>query len=305
MRAEPATSGISVKRATCCWNDVRGKVSCYVCITPMVPTIRCRALEYISAVVLDSVHEARDSDETALIRDVVDESRAGASGCQGGGEESVLLETAAVGVTITAERIAPAIDRDEAPMPHGAPAARGDELEAEQSVPLPAGGSVSSELEGRDDSGDTEAKEVLVKRVKAAIESGDQNLLCAPDDNGFTLLHDAACYGLVDSVQQLIKAGGKKLLFATNKDGRSALHYAYDHVEASRLLIEAGGKMLLLMTDLGGHSALHAAAGMGHVECMRQLIEAGGMQVVPLRDKEGRTALHLAADKGHEAALGC
>ena len=36
----------------------------------MVPTIRCRVLECISAVVLDSVHEASDSDETALIEDM-------------------------------------------------------------------------------------------------------------------------------------------------------------------------------------------------------------------------------------------
>ena len=78
----------------------------------------------------------------------------------------------------------------------------------------------------RYDPGDTEAKEALVKRVKAAIESGDQNLLFAVDVGGFTLLHDAAYYGLVGSVQQLIKAGGKKLLFATNKQGMSALYYA-------------------------------------------------------------------------------
>ena len=84
--------------------------------------------------------------------------------------------------------------------------------------------------------------EDLVKRVKAAIESGDQNRLCAPDVDGATFLHYAACHGLVDSVQQLIKAGGKKLLFAaTNKYGLSALHCAShaDRLEAARLLIEA------------------------------------------------------------------
>ena len=72
-----------------CWNDVRGKVSCYVCITPMVPTIRCRALELIADIMLDSAHEACESDQTALIGDV-DESRAEASGNKGGGEESAL-----------------------------------------------------------------------------------------------------------------------------------------------------------------------------------------------------------------------
>ena len=121
-----------------CWNDVRGKVSCYICTTPMVPTIRCRALECIADVLLDSAHEAhettalvgdvvktalvgdvkfmsgivpdgvhetRDSDETALIGDV-DESRAEASDYQGGGEQSVLLETATVGVTAPVQQMA-------------------------------------------------------------------------------------------------------------------------------------------------------------------------------------------------------
>ena len=79
-----------------------------------------------------------------------------------------------------------------------------------------------------------------MKRVRAAIESGDQNLLFAANVHGFILLHEAAGYGFVDSVQlqQLIKAGGKKLLFATEKNGRSALHYASgeDRVDAARIV---------------------------------------------------------------------
>ena len=58
----------------------------------------------------------------------------------------------------------------------------------------PAGGSVSSELEERIDSGDTEVKKALVTRIKAAIESGDKNLLFAADTDlfGKTFLHEAA-----------------------------------------------------------------------------------------------------------------
>ena len=164
-------------------------------------------------------------------------------------------------------------------MAYGASAERGDALDAEQSVPLSAGGTVSSELQERDDSWDTEFKKLdaaiesgdlkaisavvqeraLMMKVKAAFESGDCNLLFAVDVNGDTFLHGAAKSGLVDSVQQLIKAGGKKLLFATNKYELSALHYAsrYNRVEVVRLLIEAGGKKLLLMRDGNGFSALH------------------------------------------------
>ena len=111
-------------------------------------------------IVLDSVHKARDSDEKVLVRDIA-ESRAQASGNQGGGEESVLFETAAVGVTAPAEQMAPALGHDEAPMPHGASAARGDEQDADQSAPPPAGGSVSRELQEHDVPGDTEAKDAM------------------------------------------------------------------------------------------------------------------------------------------------
>ena len=69
----------------------------------------------------------------------------------------MLLETAAVGVTAPAEQMAAAslVGHDEAPMTHGASAARGDALDAVQSVPLPAGGSVSRALQERDVPGDT------------------------------------------------------------------------------------------------------------------------------------------------------
>ena len=46
---------------------------------------RCRALESISSIVLDSVHEAHDSEKVALIGEFAAESRSEASGCQGGG----------------------------------------------------------------------------------------------------------------------------------------------------------------------------------------------------------------------------
>ena len=54
---------------------MRGKISCYICITPMVPTIRCWALECIADIILDSVPETRDNEETTLVGDVA-ESRA-------------------------------------------------------------------------------------------------------------------------------------------------------------------------------------------------------------------------------------
>ena len=76
-----------------------------------------------------------------------------------------------------------------------------------------------------------------MKRAKAAIEPGDQNLLFEKTHD-LTLLHAAAKYGLLGSVQQLIKARGKKLLFAADKFGRTALHCASHYLEPVRQLIK-------------------------------------------------------------------
>ena len=59
---------------------------------------------------LDSVNEAHDPNKTALIWDVDDKSRAEASGDQGSSEESVLLDTAAVGVMAPAEGLGPVVN---------------------------------------------------------------------------------------------------------------------------------------------------------------------------------------------------
>ena len=98
---------------------------------------------------IDSAHEACKPDETALVWDVA-KSREKALGNVGSSKESVLLETDAVCVTAPAEQMAPEISHDEAPI-HGTSAAHGDELDAEQSLPLQAGCSVSRELQERND----------------------------------------------------------------------------------------------------------------------------------------------------------
>ena len=101
------------------------------------------ALEHIQALPSILEHRNLSGVEAFPLAGDVAESRAEASGYHGGGEGSVLVDTAAVGVTAPAELMAPALGRDEDPMSLGAPAARGDELDAEQSAPLSVGGSVS------------------------------------------------------------------------------------------------------------------------------------------------------------------
>ena len=108
-----------------------------------------------------------------------------------------------------------------------------------------------------------------MKRVKAAIESGDQNLLFTVDIHGFTLL---------------LEAGDKKRLLVGECENISALHLAADkgHVdsESVRQLIEAGGMELVLLRNMGGQTALHYAAREGHEAAARMLIKAGGEELV-------------------------
>ena len=88
-------------------------------------------------------------------------------------KESVFLETAAVGVTAPPEQMALAIGRDVAPMPHGASALRGKKLDAEQSQPLPAGGSVEGGREGLGEGGRESEREIETRRERrewAAME---------------------------------------------------------------------------------------------------------------------------------------
>ena len=68
--------------------------------------------------------------------------------------------------------------------------------------------------------------------------------------------------GHVESMRQLIEAGGMELVLLRSKRGRTALHVAADkgHEAATRMLIKAGGKELLFKTDIQGASALHLAA---------------------------------------------
>ena len=108
-------------------------------------------------------------------------------------------------------------------------------------------------------------KEAVVMQTREFIESGDKRCLLYQD--GTTLLHVAAQCGLMDSVQQLIKAGGKKLLFATDMNGREA---------AAQILINVGGRELIFTTENNGASAFICAAQHGHAGIAKDLVEKGG-----------------------------
>ena len=97
----------------------------------------------------------------------------------------------------------------------------------------------------------------------------------------------------------MIKAGGKDLLNAEDKDGRTALHYACikENLDLADKLIEAGGKELLKIQDNDGRTALHDVCFKGNFDLADKLIKAGGEELLNAQDKDGKTALHYACIK--------
>ena len=89
--------------------------------------------------------------------------------------------------------------------------------------------------------------------------------------------------------------GGKKLLLMTDCDDWSALHAAaaYGHVESMRQLIEAGGMELVLLGTKRGRTALHIAARTGLEATARVLIKAGGKELLFATCIEGWSVLTL------------
>ena len=88
--------------------------------------------------------------------------------------------------------------------------------------------------------------------------------------------HAAADKGHVESMRQLIEAGGMELVLLRDKGGQTALHIASDKGHepeaAARMLIKAGGKELLFKTSFEGCSALHMAARSGHAGVAKELV---------------------------------
>ena len=116
-------------------------------------------------------------------------------------------------------------------------------------------------------------------------------------------LMSAAAEGRVEKILILLRGtGGKRLLFAVDKIGRTELHLTANscQLEAAQELIKAGGKELAVIRDNEGHTAIHAAAHRGVPLIVQLLIEAGGRDLLFFTaaggtEFSGFTALQMAA----------
>jgi cytohesin len=125
----------------------------------------------------------------------------------------------------------------------------------------------------------------------------------APDEYGWTPLHQAAWEGHVAVVQVLLGVGAdvKAQISDGFYEGYTALHVAAEkgRVETVRALLGKGAGVNAAPEN--GWTPLHKAAEYGNAGVVQVLLEKGAN--ANASDEGGYTALHLAAQNGHVAAV--
>ncbi len=123
-------------------------------------------------------------------------------------------------------------------------------------------------------------------------------LLEATDNAKSTLVHHAAGFGTVETLQWLIDSGAD--VNAKNSRDSTPLHWAITEEAKARLLLARGAMVNAKLA--GGQTPLYLAAILGNGQAtLRLLLEKGANP--NLRTGGGRTPLMAAADRGDAVAL--
>lgn len=132
----------------------------------------------------------------------------------------------------------------------------------------------------------------------AALIKGNPDLLRAADPAGSTLLHHAAGFGTIETLQLLVDAGAE--INAKNTRGSTPLHWAVPEEKKVRLLLAHGAAVNAKLAD--GRTPLYLATflGNGH-PVIRLLLEHGADP--NLRAGGGRAPLAIAASRGDAVAI--
>lgn len=143
----------------------------------------------------------------------------------------------------------------------------------------------------------TAARTSDVAALRRAIEADRAQVVNARDAAGSTLLHHAAGFGSVETLQALLAAGVD--VNAKNRRGSTALLWAIGDLAKVRLLAEHGANVNVRQAD--GRSPLLQAASTGDgQETVRYLLEQGADPniasangLTPLMAASGRNAIEV------------
>ena len=112
------------------------------------------------------------------------------------------------------------------------------------------------------------------------------------NDDGDTVLHYAAKKGLLDLLKFMINHHNCNLM-ATNKWGKTILHYAVEHIEVVRyLIIECNCDPMTVIND-DRDTVLHYAAKEGLLDLLKFMINHHNCNPMAT-NKQGETILHCA-----------
>jgi ankyrin repeat protein len=115
------------------------------------------------------------------------------------------------------------------------------------------------------------------------------------DDDGKTVLHDAAKNGDRYVIQYLINNGAD--ISVVDREGKTALHYAAGSGRADAVQWLIDNKADIKAVDKAGNTMLHYAAQSGNLDVIEFLIKNDAD--VNAINRNGKTALHYAAQSGN------
>jgi len=123
------------------------------------------------------------------------------------------------------------------------------------------------------------------------------------DEDGYTVLHDAAMNGNVEGIKQIMRAPNADVNVLSN-DGLTPLHIAviFNRGAAIKELASIPGVSLNAQSPHTGFTPLHEAVMNNHVVATNVLCRTVGVNI-RTTDNNGLTPLHLAAFTGKGAVL--
>jgi ankyrin repeat protein len=131
-----------------------------------------------------------------------------------------------------------------------------------------------------------------------ALVGQQRELLKVPDAAGSTLLHHAAGFGALDTMEWLLDAGAD--VNTRNRLKSTPLHWAIDNEMKTRMLLSRGADVNARQVE--GRTPLYQAALLGDGHAMIRLLLQNGANV-NLATANGRTPIMAAAGRGDVEAL--